>query len=199
MKFCYTGIESRSLPIEWVVPIGQLATELQELGLTLRSGGADGADTAFEYGVDNTKPNCMEIYLPWLGFNGRSKTDNHIFYYPPLLIENALALASENHPNWNNLSSPVKKLMMRNCFQVLGNNLEWPSLFLVCWTPDGCEHDQDRTINTGGTGLAISVADKAGILVYNLNNYKYGRTPDERCSSIIAYAKDLIKGKSHAI
>jgi len=42
------------------------ATRLELLGYTLRSGGANGADTAFEEGC------CRkELYLPWPGFNGR--------------------------------------------------------------------------------------------------------------------------------
>lgn len=41
---------------------------------------------------------------------------------------------------------------------------------VVCWTPDGCESQATRTKATGGTGLAIALADSMGIPVFNLRN-----------------------------
>ena len=62
----YTGIGSRKTPpfMCWVMT--KLAQDLCAKQALLRSGGAGGADTAFEDGADWRK----EVYLPWKGFNG---------------------------------------------------------------------------------------------------------------------------------
>ena len=157
--FYYTGIGSRNTPEEILELMKHIASKLRLKGYILRSGGAGGADLAFESGADDLK----EIYLPWRGFNG-SKSK---FYS---ISNEALEIASENHPGWNYLKDPVRKLMARNVYQVQGESLVEFSSFVICWTPDGCERDEDRSKKTGGTGLAISVASKLGIPVYNLAN-----------------------------
>jgi hypothetical protein len=58
------------------------------------------------------------------------------------------------------LSYGAKKLMARNCHQVLGQDLKTPVDFIVCWTKNG-------NIN-GGTGQALRIAKKLNIPVYNL-------------------------------
>lgn len=154
----YTGIGSRETPKDILKTMTQLAKDLDAIGYTLRSGGADGADDYFERGATR-----KEIYLPWKMFNGNPS---------PLfkVSQEAMALASEHHPAWDKLKDPVRKLMARNATQVLGLELDTPSDFVVCWTPDGCESHLTRTAATGGTGLAISIASKMGISIYNLEN-----------------------------
>jgi hypothetical protein len=123
-----------------------IATKLREAGFVLRSGGAQGADSAFAAGAGK----IAEIWRP-----------EH---------SNAAAeeIAARYHPVWNRLTPYVKKLHGRNAFQVLGGNLATPSAFLVCWTPDGCVSHGERSIKTGGTGTAISIASEYGVLVNNL-------------------------------
>lgn len=60
--------------------------------------------------------------------------------------------------------------MARNVCQIKGLNINKNSKFVICWTKDGCESHLTRTRKTGGTGLAISVASKLGIPIYNLKN-----------------------------
>ena len=60
--------------------------------------------------------------------------------------------------------------MARNVCQIKGFNINENSNFVICWTKDGCESHLTRTRKTGGTGLAISVASKLGIPIYNLKN-----------------------------
>lgn len=154
----YTGIGSRQTPPEIGVFMTRLAMDLSELGFTLRSGAANGADMFFEAGA-----HLKHIYLPWRGFNGNS-SDRYT------IDEEAMSVAKMHHPAWDRLSPPVKKLMARNVYQVLGQDLSEPSLFLVCWTADGCESYSTRSFKTGGTGLAISLASVCGVPVYNLAN-----------------------------
>ena len=159
MKKYYTGIGSRETPPEILSLMKEIAEQLREKGYILRSGGADGADRAFESKAKKQK----EIYLPWKGFNN-SKSNLYN------LSEEAFELAEKLHPGWKYLKRGARKLMARNCYQVLGEDLETPSEFVVCWTPDGCETHTDRKSKTGGTGQAISLADLADIPVYNLAN-----------------------------
>ena len=154
----YTGIGSRETPKFIGAYMTHAAQVLDSVGYILRSGAANGADTFFEQGA-KTK----HIFLPWKGFNKNASTRYQI-------SDEALALASEHHPAWDKLSEPARKLMGRNCYQVLGVELDTPSDFVLCWTPDGCESHLKRTSKTGGTGLAISLASKLSIPIYNLAN-----------------------------
>ena len=148
----YTGVGSRSTPIKIQKLMKLFALIMEYLGYILRSGGAEGADRAFESGV--AMLNNKEIYLA----NQSTEESENI--------------ASIFHPAWERCSDYAKKLHGRNSFQVLGENLKTPSEFLICWTKDGCKTHNDRNIKTGGTGTAISIADYNKIPIYNLANKK---------------------------
>lgn len=156
MKY-YTGIGSRNTPEDIGSLMEDIAKMLDQKGYTLRSGGANGADTFFEQGAKH-----KDIFLPWKGFNGNqsqlyANSDNQ-----------ATLLAEKHHPVWDKLPRPVRKLMERNVYQILGRDLKTPTSFVVCWTPDGCQSGKTRTWKTGGTGLAISLASSMDIPVFNL-------------------------------
>lgn len=71
----YAGVGSRETPHEILALMTDVAKILGQHGWTLRSGGARGADTAFEDGAKGFK---REIYLPWRGFNGHLSDDSII-------------------------------------------------------------------------------------------------------------------------
>lgn len=158
----YTGIGSRTIPNHILQEMHQLGIFFAIKNWVLRSGGADGADIAFEWGCNIAKGQ-KEIFLPWKGFNYNS---SELYDIP----NEAFKISEHYHPAWNALSDPVKKLMARNAQQVLGKNLDSPSTFVVCYTQDGCTTHQTRTQTTGGTGQAISIASECGIPVFNLQN-----------------------------
>lgn len=160
MKKYYAGIGSRNTPPDILKIMTSLARSLEKDGFILRSGGADGADDAFEKGVDN--PDNKQIFLPWNNFNGRVKT------YPTL--PEAYVIAKEHHTYWHSLSNGAQALHARNCHQVLGPDLKTPSKFVICWTADGCSSRETRTGKTGGTGQAISVASANHIAIFNIKN-----------------------------
>lgn len=162
----YTGVGARKTPLEILELITSIAKALSRSGFVMRSGGAEGADVAFSDGAGKSK----QIFLPWKGFR-QHNTDNLLVFDD--IKEEAFTIASRHHPAWNNLSYPAKSLMARNTHQILGPNLNDPSEFLVCWTPDGCYSSKTRTIVTGGTGQAISVACEFGVPVFNLRNQKH--------------------------
>jgi hypothetical protein len=159
----YAGIGSRKTPIEIRKFMTKIASKLESLGWTLRSGAAPGADWAFERGVKNEV--MKEIYLPWAGFNDSRSTLHDL-----PLDRMAKDIAEPHHPTWNYLKKQTKDLMGRNVYQILGAHLDKPVKFVICYTEDGCESKEDRSLETGGTGLAISLADSLGIPVFNLKN-----------------------------
>lgn len=164
MATYYAGIGSRKTPTQIQMVMSEIAKKLAAKGTILRSGGAEGADQAFERGVDY-----------WFTFMQQAKipVPKEIFYAGDVDKAGVIGLQAMNeaekyHVVWNKLNPFVKKLHARNVFQILGNDLKTPVSFVICWTPDGCIHHQNRTIYTGGTGTAISVASMHGIPIFNL-------------------------------
>lgn len=162
MKHYYAGIGSREAPADVLTLMENLGAALGAAGYVLRSGGADGADTAFELGAIRSK-SPMEIYLPWKDFNGNMSTRCGV-------TAEALSLAQTLHPAWEALGQGPRKMHARNCFQVLGQALNEPVDFVVCWTPDGCESEKTRTRKTGGTATGIVLALRRNRPVFNLKN-----------------------------
>lgn len=151
----YAGIGSRETPQEVLDSFMRIARYLANEGYTLRSGGAEGADLAFEKGCDMSN-GYKEIYLPWKGFNG-SKSN--------IVVSEgkAFEIAAKYHPYWHNLKDGAKKLQARNSHQVLGKDLNTPSSFIICWTKGGKD--------VGGTAQAIRIARDNGIRVFNAGGY----------------------------
>lgn len=149
MSMAYAGIGSRSTPEYAQKEMSWIASRLEMKGYTLRSGGAKGADQAFERGVVSKK----EIYLPWKGFEGnKSELAVH--------SKKAYDMAKQFHPAWQKLTPVAIKFMARNSHQVMGKNMDDPVDFVLCWTPEGeiC----------GGTGQAIRIAKFYNIPVINI-------------------------------
>lgn len=155
----YAGVGSRETPSDVLTDMYRLARVLAPL-YRLRSGAADGADAAFEAGAVDARGK-VDIYLAWAGFNGHSSPKHHV-------TREALELASSVHPRWENLGQGPRKLHARNCYQVLGEDLQTPVEFVLCYTADGCETESERRSTTGGTATAIVLAARNGIPVYNL-------------------------------
>lgn len=155
----YAGIGSRNTPQDILSLMARVSSLLGGLGWTLRSGGAEGADSAFEAGADSGRwP--KEIFLPWDGFNGR-----HGEHVRP--STQAMDLGRRYHPNWGWLSPSARLLHARNAHQILGpGTCDSPSSFLLCWTPDGATYSTSYA--TGGTGQAIRIAVAWDIPVHNL-------------------------------
>lgn len=158
----YAGIGSRAIPKEIETVMIYIAQELEKRKYILRSGGALGSDSAFETGVKNQ--NAKDIYLPSKYYNNNPSNLFDIYF------KDAEKIASENHLYWNTMKDYTKKIMIRNVYQILGMNMCKPVDFVICWTKDGCESHETRKEETGGTGLAISIASKMGVPVYNLKN-----------------------------
>lgn len=130
----------------------EIASRLSRSSYCLRSGGAEGADNAFEKGAVH-----KQIFLPWDGFNGR-KVNGSDYIVPPFNEH----YVNKYHPKPSALSKKGLLLMSRNTYQVLGPNLDDPVDFVLCWTKDGKA--------SGGTGQAIRIATDLNIPVFNFKN-----------------------------
>ena len=151
MKNYYAGIGARKTPQDVLKSMTSFATLAEQKGITLRSGGAKGADSAFELGVKNANNKDIfttnSAYVDW---------------------EKAFITVNTFHPTPGKLSSYVRLLMARNAFQVLGPNLDEPSAFVLCWTEDGATENTTR--KTGGTGQAIRIANAYSVPIINMGS-----------------------------
>jgi len=160
MTLYYAGIGSRETPDEILDSMQQFAEYALDASLWLRSGGAPGADTAFEDGCGES--HHKEIFLPFKRFNNHSSP-----LYSP--ARRAFDVARTIHPHFNRMRFCVQKLIARNMHQVLGQTLDSPVEFVICWTPDGCESRATyKPKLTGGTGSAIALASMLDIPIFNL-------------------------------
>lgn len=152
----YAGIGSRNLPkdIEEIFVI--LGEYFGNSGVILRSGGAKGADQAFEKGCDISNGN-KEIYLPWYRFENSNSN---------LIVSNpkAFEIAEKYHPYWQNLKQGGKKLQARNSHQILGLDLKSPCDFIMCYTKNGK--------GSGGTGQALRIGRDYNIPIFDAGLYE---------------------------
>lgn len=155
---CYTGIGNRELSDavdgDFGLPVAEvmqkLAMELEKRGYTLFSGGAKGADVAFESGVADSAHKKI--------FTASDATDE------------TRAIARAHKLPGENLLGRKLDHYAREVFQVFGADQKTPVDFVLCYTRDGCESHETRSEATGGTGFAIELASRNGIPVINLKN-----------------------------
>ncbi len=178
MSIYYAGIGSRKTPKEVLSTMSDVAANLEDAGLILRSGGAAGADAAFFAGLENESNS--QIFIPWQGFQGFSGTDEAVYCLDkmhPGHQAKAMELAEQHHPAWQKLTPGAKRLMSRNCMQVMGPDLETPSSFVLCWTPGGS--------GSGGTGQAIRLAKQNGIPVFDMGSDRPAAEMEQEIIEII--------------
>jgi len=138
MKY-YAGIGSRKTPELICHLMMKLANQLGQKWYVLRSGGAEGADKAFEQGA-------------W-GWT------TSVILRPKDATDEAIKLAGQYHPAWGMCNPYVRKLLGRNVQIILGQDLTQPVDFVLFWT-----RDERR----GGTAHAIKIARAHNIPVFNL-------------------------------
>ena len=156
MEIFYAGIGSRETPPKFIDEFIKISKWLGNHNYILRSGGADGADSAFEKGCDLANGK-KEIYLPWAKFNNNSSN---------LIVKDqkAYEIAEQYHPYWANLKEGARKLQARNTHQVLGKDFKTESSFIICWTKNGS--------GAGGTGQAIRIAKDHNIPIFDGGAYE---------------------------
>lgn len=140
------GIGARVTPMDILQVIEQVGIMLAMQGHKGRSGGAAGADIAFERGMKVINPNAVEVF------------PGHIGHY--LSWQRIAAL---HHPAWDRCDENARKLHARNVAIILGASPEThpePVNAVLCWTEGGAVK--------GGTGQALRIAVAHNIPVFNL-------------------------------
>jgi len=158
----YTGVGSRQTPEDIQMLMRACSRHFEKEGMILRSGGATGADTAFQEGLVQGK---QKIYIPWNGFNKlREDPQNGIYLATKLeKYHEAKEIAATHYKKWLELKDFIKNLHARNVFQMIGENLDDPSKFVLFWAEPYKEHGLK-----GGTGFAVKIARAYKIPLYNL-------------------------------
>lgn len=164
MKF-YTLIGSRETPDHKMDQLEELAIKLERMDYALRSGGANGSDSAAE------SVTRKQVFLPWNGFNRHY--DNNAFgfgyinYQTLGKIEECEALRARHHKWYFSAQKEgVKHLQRRNMHQILGLDLNNASEFVLCYAKQDIERGEGHV--QGGTGSAVSLALELGLPVCNL-------------------------------
>lgn len=139
----YAGVGSRKTPSNIMKIMTDIACKMNSYGYTLLSGGAKGADKAFEYGSKSSI-----IFRPENATNLSRAIAKSMYY------------SFDKFTDWQINKPYFSNLHGRNAFQILGPNLDILVDYVICWTPDACFHHDQRSIHTGGTGTAISIATK---------------------------------------
>ncbi len=152
----YAGIGARATPAAVLKDMTVMAGWLARTGWHLSSGGADGADSAFAAGAPAGQ---RTVWLPWRGYNGHRGPDCRVLSAAAMAA--CIEIAAPLHPAWERCSPAVRKLHARNA-AVLGLTLDRPVDAVVCWS--------ERGAVTGGTGMAIRIAQANGIPVLNLGS-----------------------------
>ena len=166
MQMFYAGIGSRETPVPVLAEMRRLASDIAMAGWWLRSGGANGADTAFERGHRDAKDSrALQVFLPWPRYNGRDA----LTLDRETMLE-AMKIAAPLHPAWYRCSINAKKLHARNVAIMLGDDLRQPVAAVICWTLGGQV--------TGGTGMAMRIAAANHIQIFNMATLETGEILD---------------------
>ncbi|KKK66924.1 hypothetical protein LCGC14_2959220 [marine sediment metagenome] len=143
----YAGIGSRKTPKGVLEMMERTASRLARTGWILRSGGAEGADSAFERGCNHA---------------GGQKQIFRARDAKKWAFVEAEKHMPANRPPFKTWKPYVRGLIARNMMQILGENGDSPVNVVLCWTPA-------KIKDGGGTGYAIRCALSRSISVYNLN------------------------------
>lgn len=192
-NFYFTGVGSRNISEEEWETIKAVSAWIVSQGGILRSGKAEGSDSAFEQGVEESvEPSSKEIYIPWEGAGmNQIPTHDKVFVLDKpssvnyaLSIEHVLSVMDQQH--WDNLKQGGKKLHQRNTHQVLGQDLEnpAPSLFLLA-----CADNTRNGDVKGGTATAWKLAKKFNVPCLNIR----GKSKRE----IFVFLKAILEGREN--
>jgi hypothetical protein len=151
MNRYYTGIGSRRTPTHILLEMTRVARVLSDATFTLRSGGAVGADQAFQNGSNYN----ANIYLPQdLDLNSEESQLCYELLQPHLPF------------NLRACKPYTQQLLLRNMQQLFGvvSHGEPASRFVICYTPT----KNYTSFEAGGTRYAVLVALYYDIPVINM-------------------------------
>ena len=156
-----TGIGTRKTNSQAFAMLYKIARRMAHTGWKLRSGGAIGADTAWEKGWEGF--DTKEIFLSrGTSFDiAKNAACGRISDYGDIWLE-AEDIASRLHPRWDYLDLSSQALHTRNVFQVLGMDLKTKTDVVAAYAPP-----LGASVK-GGTATAYNLARAKGIPTFNL-------------------------------
>lgn len=154
----YAATGNREAPPEILKKFEEIARKLETLGYTARVGGFEGIEETVEKATTKN-----EIHLPWREFG--QKQSKFTF-----TTDRAMAIAKMFHPTFDTMKKSVQLFLAKNARIVMGDKMNSPALFLLCWTEDGVESAKEKTSRSGFTGHPIAIASAVGIPIFNLGN-----------------------------
>ena len=173
LDLIFTGVGSRVISSYEERVLIDISEKLAHAGFTLRSGKADGADAAFQLGYQSYQQSTgilpsAEIYIPWANFNNKNKRLDPTWDIVFGENQRAKEFVKQIHPAYDKLSAPASLLHQRNCAQVLGNDLDKPSLFVLYCADENWLNGEV----SGGTRTAVELARRLNIRTFNLRNLR---------------------------
>lgn len=174
----YAGIGSRETSIDIQKEMYKIAKELESLGYVGQSGGAIGADKAFEGAnqpwekEDGTVAGTKEFtrsksnVTKWAKYSdGKNIASKFVVFKSSDSNDKVRNIAKEIHPKKQKLSEKDGlDLHARNTFQVFGKNLDTPVDFVLFYA----QEQKDSIRPKGGTGQAVEMARLKGIPTINM-------------------------------
>lgn len=163
----YVGLASAGMPPEIARFMSHVGYRLARAGYLLRTSYTQACRETFLAGCRRAG-GAAQVWAPWKnsgGFQGAVV----------LPSEEHLRLALQLHPDIEPLASKVKASVSHRAGMVLGADGDLSAEFVVCWTPDGCEHPDQRTRLTGATMTTIMAAHRMGVPVFNLHHADAGK------------------------
>ena len=161
----YTGVGSRKQNDKQAADIWHIGEQLAELGYTVRSGNAEGADKLFQESAGGK----AQVFLPYEGFNKPYIGRTYLVPEEPKEWALDFLIDSGIYPTIRKQSQSVQNFHARNVFQVFGLPNEKHSDFCVYSAPES-GYGEVR----GGTRTAVETARLLDIPTFNL------RIPEER-------------------
>jgi hypothetical protein len=165
MKKYYAGVGSRGTPDDILLLMIRLGRTLADVGYTLSSGDAIGADRAFWFGA-TLSPRHAEIgcriYLHKDGYQGRFNNPKLGFLVATQFRETwdkAQQIASAARGGFYGLGAGGIALHTRNVFQIYGHTLRAKVGSIYFW---GEPKGKQEKVN-GGTNTALQLAIKANL------------------------------------
>lgn len=195
----YAGIGSRETPIDIQKEMYKIGKELESLGYIGQSGGATGADKAFEGAnqpwekEDGTVAGTKEFtkskanVTRWAQYSkGRNSPTNMVVFKATDSNDTVRKIAKEIHPKKQDLSEKDGlNLHARNTFQVFGKNLDTPVDFVLFYA----EEQKGLIRPKGGTGQAVEMARLKGIPTINMANSDW----KEQLAKVVSSKGDIGK------
>ncbi|WP_164928546.1 hypothetical protein [Gloeobacter violaceus] len=153
----YTGVGSTDPPPDVAALVMTVAQHLAGEGMVVRTGHDKGTDAAFAAGA---APGTREVYVPHSGAGGYR---DGLVVCDPETIVRAARLAASVHPHWKTYNNFQRRAHTRRVFQLLGEDLNSPSAYVICFVPE----DGDGKVQ-GSARTVLALAQVKRIECYNL-------------------------------